>query len=223
MRKTFLVVGVSRYGLALVKQLAELDATVIGIDINGDELASAEQYLSSAFVCDARNKVALEEVGVNKKHIDHAIITIGGKLDATILTFMNLNELGIPRISVRVDDDRSRQVLERIGATEFITPETSAALTYASQIISDNMFEHTRISDKYSITEIKINEFFKGVQLVELNARNKYGVNIVAIVRNKETIIPTGETIIHAKDKIYVIGTASRISKLESVLNKEKK
>ena len=30
MRKTFLVVGVSRYGLALVKQLAELDATVIG-------------------------------------------------------------------------------------------------------------------------------------------------------------------------------------------------
>lgn len=221
MEKTFLVVGVSRYGLALVKQLSDLGATVIAIDINKEELSIAEQYLNLTFVCDARSKAALESIGVSKRHIDHAIITIGGKLDATVLTYMNLMDLGVPRISVRVDDERSRQVMERIGATEFITPETSAALTYANQIISDNIFEHIRINDKYSISEIKVRKSFKGIQLSDLNARNKYGVNIVAVVRNRETIIPSAETIIEGDDKIYVIGTATKIGKLEMFLNKE--
>ena len=221
MKKSFLVIGINRFGLSVVQSLTELGAEVIAVDINEEAVKRVAEYTEHCFICDG---VVLEDLkAIGADHIDHAIITIGGKLDSTILTYMNLRDLGVKRITVRIDDERYIEILKRLGATEFISPENTAGNTLANQIIGNSVLEYYYIDKKYGISKILVNPKFKTTQLIDLDSRNRFDVNIVGITRDNSFFIPKGTDEIKANDIILVIGRNSKIVKFENEINKESK
>ena len=59
-----------------------------------------------------------------------------------------------------------------------------------------------------------------GKTLVELNLRKDYGVSVLAIRRDRDTLSnPDGDTPIHAGDVIVVLGTPERIAKMLSLIH----
>lgn len=221
MKKSFLVIGLSRFGLSVVQSLTDLGAEVIAVDINEEAVKKVAEYTEHCFICDGVVIEDLKAIGAN--NVDHAIVTIGGKLDSTILTYMNLRDLGVKRITVRIDDERYIEILKRLGATEFISPENTAGNTLANQIIGNSVLEYYYIDKKYGISKIQVSSKFKAIQLLDLDSRNKFDVNIVGIIRNNNFFIPKETDSIEPNDIILVIGRNSKMVKFEQKINKEGK
>lgn len=217
MKKSFIVIGLGRFGMSIVKTLNTLTSNVIGVDIDESRVVLASQEIEKCYVCDCTKKRTLEELGVN--NIDHAIVSIGNNLQATILTTINLKELGVKKITVRIDDAEYESVMERLGADEIIIPEEDAGSMLAKQIMSDTILDFYSVDKDFAVVQIQVGSDFKEVTLQELDARNVFDVNIVGIIRNNKFFLPKGNDTIKGNDVVMVVGKTTKINKFDRRMN----
>ena len=85
---SFVVIGLGRFGSALARQLCQLGAEVLAMDVSADLVQQISQDVTHAVVGDARDKEVLRALGV--REMDCAVIAIGEDLAASVLTVMNL-------------------------------------------------------------------------------------------------------------------------------------
>lgn len=217
MKKSFVVIGLGRFGLCIVKTLSQLKCDVLAIDQSNDCVARAAEYIQNCAVCDATKKANLHDLSV--QNCDHAIVAIGNNLQATILATINLHELGVKKITVRVDDEEYIPVVTRLGATDIIIPEESAAISLSHQIVSDNILDYYKIKKEYGVSQLKVKSSFEPTILIDLDTRNKFDVNIVGIIRNDDFFIPRGTDKIIPYDVLLVVGKANKVLKLDQYIN----
>ncbi len=217
MKKTFLIIGLGRFGMAVIKTLGELNADVIAIDVNEKAVEEASNYVEHCAICDSTRINALKEIAADS--YDHAVVAIGNNLQATILTIINLKELGLKKISVRVDSNEYVKVMERLGADEIIIPEDEAAISFANQIISDTILEYHPITKDFSMVKIKVGEKFAEQSIVDLDVRNKFDINIVGITRDNKFYQPKATDTIKPNDILTVFGKSNKINKFDRFLN----
>ena len=118
---SFVVIGLGRFGSALARQLCQLGAEVLAMDVSADLVQQISQDVTHAVVGDARDKEVLRVLGV--REMDCAIIAIGEDLAASVLTVMNLKELGVPYVVCKAHDETHRRVLLKLGADRVVIPE----------------------------------------------------------------------------------------------------
>ena len=213
MKKTIAVIGLGRFGLSIVKTLSTLNCDVIAVDINVDCVTKAADYIEHCVVCDATKKASLKEIGV--ANVDHAIVAIGNDLQATILSTINLKELGVNHITVRIDDEEFASLMERLGATDVIIPEEASAAGLANQIMSDSLLDYYNIDQEYGVAQIKIPSDFVETTLIDMDIRNKFDVNIVGIIRNDKFFIPKGTDSVKQDDVLMICGKRNKILKVD--------
>ncbi len=219
MKKSFLIIGLGRLGLSIVEELAKQNVEIIAIDKSEEAVLKANDLIEHCFVCDSTNENALKKIGID--NIAHAVITIGGNIQNTILTTIILKELGVKKVSVRIDDEYYEKVMYKIGADDVIFPEKIAGVRYANSILSDTVLDYFRITNDFGIFKIIVSPNFNSIALIELDARNKYGVNIISISRGSNVFMPKGSDTINPNDEILVIGQNSKIAKFDSIINKK--
>jgi trk system potassium uptake protein TrkA len=217
MKKSFAVLGLGRFGLKLIEELSHHNADIIAIDTSEENVSKASEFVSNAFVCDATNENALKELGVG--NVDHAIIAFGSNLQATILSTIILKEMGINKITVRVDDDYYVKVIKKLGATDVISPQRIAGIRLANKIISDTFIDYFNISSDFCIVEISVNENVMPLNISDINPRNNFEVNLLLIQRGDNIFSPKGTDDIMPKDMLYIFGTRTKISKFDHFVN----
>ena len=217
MKKSFIVIGLGRFGMSVIKTLNSLTSSVIGVDIDESRVLLASQEIEKCYVCDCTKMSTLEELGA--KNVDHAIVSIGNNLQATILTTINLKELGVKKITVRIDDKEYENVMERLGADEIIIPEGSAGSMFARQIMSDTILDFYSVDKDYAVVQMSVKSSFKEVTLGDLNARNEFDINIVGITRNGKFFLPKGNDKIQPNDVVMVVGKTTKINKFDRRIN----
>lgn len=214
MKKEFVVIGLGRFGGSIVRELIEQGADVMAIDISPalvDEFAS---IATQAVVADTTDEVALKSLDI--QNFEHVIVGIGENIQASILTSLILKEIGVPKITVKAQNDYHEKVLVKIGADHVVRPERDMGIRVANNIISNNILDYLDLSDEHSIAEIKANENLAGHTLENLDVRAKYGVNIVAIKRQQEIIVsPKASMAIENDDLLVVIGSDHDIHEFE--------
>lgn len=218
MKKSFLIVGLGRLGISIIEELAKQNVDIIAIDINEESVLKASEIIEHCFICDSTSETALKQIGVD--NITHAIITIGGNIQSSILTTIVLKELGIKKVSVRIDDEYYEKIMYKLGADDVIFPEKIAGVRYANSVLSDTVLDYFRITNDFGIYRIVINKNFKPISLIELDSRNRYDVNIISINRGNKVFLPKGSDEIKPNDEILVIGQNQKIAKFDSVINK---
>lgn len=216
MRRKFLVIGLGRFGMQVAKALNEMNSDILAIDIESNRVEKASEFLSYCEICDASKMEVLKEL--NAQSFDTAIISIGS-LEATFLTIANLNELGVERIIVRLETDEYANICKKLGASEIIIPEEAAASSLAHGVMSDNILDYYEINDNYGVVQVRINESFTPKNLIDLDIRNRFDVNIVGIIRGKDFFIPKGVDTINPLDIVLVVGKQNKISKFEREMN----
>ena len=217
MKKTFLIIGLGRFGMAIIKTLSELNADVIAIDLDEKAVEEASKYVEHCAICDSTRIKALKEIAADS--YDHAVVTIGNNLQATILTIINLKELGIKKISVRVDSEEYAGVMKRLGADEVVIPEDEAAISFANQIISDTILEYHPITKDFSMVKLQVSEDFSEQTILELDVRNRFDINILGITRENHFTPAKASDTIKKGDVLTVFGKSSNISKFDRFLN----
>ena len=78
--KSYVVVGLGRFGTQTAKRLCELGCEVLAIDQSNDLVQHISEKVTQAVVADARDKDVLRALGV--ADFDCAIVAIGGSLGA---------------------------------------------------------------------------------------------------------------------------------------------
>ena len=218
MKKNFVVIGLGRFGINVVKGLIALKSECLAIDVNKEAVQLISDFTPNCAIADGTKIKALEELGI--KTIDHAIVAIGNSLQDTILTVINLRQLGVKKITVRIDSEEFRDIMIRLGATEVIIPEEASAVGLAHQIISDTILDYYKVNDEYSIATVIVGRNFQQQTLIELNSRKKYDINIIGITRDGQFFQPKADDTICVNDVLTVFGNSKKISKFDSFLNK---
>ena len=203
--KSYVVIGLGRFGKTLARQLCALGGQVLAIDVHSDLVQQVANDVTHAVVGDAQDKEVLRALGV--RDFDCAIIAIGGDLAASVLTTMNLKELGVPYIICKAHDDTHRRVLEKLGVDRVIIPEQENAQRLARSLNSHNVLDYIELSEEYGILEIPAPKSWIGKTLKELNVRAKLGVNIIAVESGKKTnVSPSADYQIREGDAMVVLG-----------------
>ena len=98
--RSYIVVGMGRFGSEVARQLHQLRCEVIAMDVNDELIQQISPYVTHAVVGDAQDKEVLRALGV--KDVDCAIVAIGDSLSDSVLTTMNLKEAFIPWLEFKV-------------------------------------------------------------------------------------------------------------------------
>ena len=213
MKKSFLVIGLDPFGIAVAQELTNLDFDVICLDIKPEAVSKVASFAADAIIGDSTDAQVLREIGAN--HVDHVIVSIPGNVQNSILTTMILSEMKVPKITVKVENQYHAKVASRVGATDVIDSEQSAGRRLARKLISDNVLDYYNITDDYGVYELKVGPNYETKPLIDLDVRNKFNVNILLIIRNGKTVNPRADTLIEANDTIILIAEHKFIHKFE--------
>ncbi|WP_342756090.1 potassium channel family protein [Kineothrix sedimenti] len=212
----FGVIGLGRFGYALAKTLSDNGKEVLVLDNNESKVKQIQDKVQQAFVIDQLDKPTLEEAGI--QNCGTVIVCIGEHIEASILTTLNVIELGVPRVIAKAISAEHGRVLQKIGA-EVVYPERERAIRLANSLTTPRVLDYIDLSNQYSISEIRLTEKLHGKTIFELNFRKKFGLNIIAIVRGNETIIEiTPDLQLTTNDWVAVVGTKDSIIKFERYL-----
>ncbi len=214
MKKEFVVIGLGRFGGSIVRSLTDQGMEVMAIDQDEDKVNEFSSIASHAVVADSTDESVLKSLGI--RNFDHVIVAIGDDIQSSILTTLMLKEIGVKKITVKAQNDYHEKVLRKIGANQVVHPERDMGRRIAHNIISNNVLDYLELSDEHSIVEIVANDHLSGNSLIDLDIRAQFGINIVAIKRNKDIIVsPQADEQIRVGDILIVIGADTDISRFE--------
>ena len=203
MMRSYIVVGLGRFGQGVARQLCALGAEVLAMDVRNDLVQQVANDVTHAVVGDARDKEVLRALGA--RDFDCGIIAIGEDLAASILIAMNMQELEVPYIVCKAHDDTHRHVLEKLGVNRVVIPEKEQAQRLARSLNSHNVLEYIELSEEFGILEVPAPKSWIGKTLKELNIRAKLGVNIIAVESGDRTNVSPGADYRIRQDDIMVV------------------
>ncbi|MFP3663987.1 MULTISPECIES: potassium channel family protein [Priestia] len=215
MKKEFAVIGLGRFGGSICKTLSDQGMEVLAIDIDEEKVNEYANVASHAVVGDSMDEAVLKSLGI--RNFDHVIVAIGDNIQASILTTLILKELGVEKITVKAQNDYHAKVLSKIGANFIVHPERDMGRRIANNMISNSVLDYLELSEEHSIVELVASKRMAGNTLIELDIRAKYGINIVAIKRDRDIIVsPQASETIQEGDVLIVIGADADINRFEN-------
>ena len=214
--KSYMVIGLGRFGTEAAKKLCELGCQVLAMDISSELVQQVSNYVTHAVVANAQDKEVLRALGA--KDFDCAIVSIGASLADSVLATMNLKELGVPHIVCKAHDETHREVLMKLGADQVVIPEQENAARLARSLSCPNVLDYIELSDEYGIIEVPAPKRWLDKTLKELNVRAKLGVNIIAIKRDgRINVSPAADYQILEGDTMVVLGDAAALDTVQKL------
>ena len=214
--KSYVVVGLGRFGTEVARRLCEFGCEVLAVDTNADLVQQVSNDVTQAVVADARDKEVLRALGV--RNFDCAVIAIGDSLADAVLVTMNLKELGIPKVVCKARDDTYRQVLKKLGADQIVIPEQEQAYRLARSLSSQNVLDYIELSEDYGIIDLPAPDSWTGKTLRELNVRAKLGVNILAVKKeHKINVSPMADYAVCKGDIMVILGDTAALKAVQKL------
>lgn len=217
-RKSFAVIGMGRFGQSVVEELIKKDVDVLVIDKDPERISKMSQIATHAVTLDTTDVQALKEVGINS--IDCVVVAIGKDLQSSILTTLILKDLDVETVIVKVQNADHAKVVEKLGADEIIQPEQQSGKRLASKIVSDNVLDYIDLNDSHSFIVVNATKKIIDSTIINLDVRNRFKINVVAVRRGDDVIIPNADTMIEPGDQLLLIGNNSDLDKFNSWLQK---
>lgn len=216
--RSFAVIGLGNFGHFTARFLAERGLEVLAIDSSEAQVERVKQFVEKAIIADATKREVLERVGV--QDMDAVIVSVGEKVDTSILITMYLRELNVKQIIAKAISEDHGKILHIMGATEVIFPERDVAAKIAETLANPSILDTLSLGPDYSIVQLAPPEHFMHKSLRELDIRNKYNIQVIAIkelVPENVIAVPPADYTIKDSDVLLVIGRHEDIEKLRKV------
>ena len=214
MQKNIIVLGLGRFGYAVATRLAQKGAYVTAVDSSYKTVEKIASLVSSSVQADITEELALKSLGIN--NYDAAIIATGSDLEASIEATLICKDSGINQVIAKASSESHARILEKIGADYIVFPEADTAERLARSLVGPNLLEVIEFSDEFSIIEVKAHKSWLGKNLIDLDFRNEYQMNVVAFERDGQMIIDFDPSLeIEENDILVLIGTSENAKELE--------
>lgn len=179
MKKSIAVLGLGKYGMSLAHALSDLGVDVLAVDKEEALVKEAAEFCTAAICAELIKEENLKTLGL--KDMDVVVVAIGRNLEASIISVMVSKELGVPTVVAKSTSDRMTSILQRIGADKVIMPEEYAGKRSATILASQSALDYFQVDKNLCMVEMKPLEDWIGKSLIELNMRNSFEINVVAV------------------------------------------
>lgn len=213
--KSFLVIGLGRFGSSVARELAGLGQEVLVLDKAEDNVQRIADDVMQAIQGDAQDEAVLRSVGA--RNFDCCVVGVGADMEASILITVMLKEMGAKCIVAKAQSAVHALVLERVGADRVVLPESEMGVRLAQRLARTNVVDYLGVSDDYSILEIHTPKSWVGHSLGALNVRARYQINVLAIRHGgggHVDVTPAVDQIIQQDDVLVIIGSNENVNRV---------
>jgi trk system potassium uptake protein TrkA len=211
-KRQIAVIGLGSFGIATTRALFEMGHEVLAIDNDEAPLNEVMDHATHVVQADGCDRAAMEELGVGS--LDVAIVAIA-ELEASILTFITLKDLGVPQVIARASNAVHAQILEKLGVNRVILAEQETALRLAHTFAVRQALDYMSLDPDYGVAKLAPPESFIGRTLQEIELRQKYDVSLIALLRQDAILFyPRSDERIRATDLIVVAGRDEKLEHL---------
>ncbi len=214
MGKQFAVFGLGSFGKSVALTLQSFGCDVIAVDNCYEKIQDIADSVSYAMCGDVIEPEFMKTIGA--RNLDGAVIAISENLEAAIMATMLSKEMGIPYVLVKAMDELQGKILEKIGADSIVYPEIDMGERVAKKLISTEFIDWIELSSDYSLTEKLIPKQWEGKSLAELRVREKYGINVIGILKeDKMDMALDPSKPLQPDDMLFIIGKNSDLEKFK--------
>ncbi len=178
-KKSIAVLGLGQYGWSLAETLYSMGEDVLVADCDEMIIRDMSSKVTTAICVNLDNEDEISAIGL--QNMDIVITCMGGNLSASIRCVAIAKENNVPLVIAKSASDRMSKILKRVGADKVICPEEEGGIRSARILTSQYIHDFYEISDNLCMVELYPKKSWVGKNLIELNLRKKYNMNIAAI------------------------------------------
>jgi trk system potassium uptake protein TrkA len=198
------VIGLGRFGSALARILRALGHDVLAIDNDATHVQQLADDLPHLVQADATDLETLKQLDVGS--YAHAVVSMGESLESSVLTVLNLSQIGLEDIWVKANNPANGRVAERLGAHHVIYPEADMGERVA-HLVTGKLIDFIEGDDGFAIAKMRAPAEILNKALSESNVLERHGVTVLGIRRRHEDFIfAKADTVVKPGDLLIVAG-----------------
>ncbi|HBX22032.1 MAG TPA: TrkA family potassium uptake protein [Desulfotomaculum sp.] len=213
-KKSFLVVGLGRFGQGVIEELFERGHDIFAIDQNEEVLEDVRDMIISGAVLDVADDEDEFARLVGEKNFDEAVLAMGSDFEGTLIATSILKEAGI-KISVKASSRRRGNVLEKMGADKIVFPERDMGRRLAHSISAESEIDFLELPQGFVVEQLEVGPGFANKTIAKLNTTNRFGIWILLVYHDGETMQPTAFTTLNRGDIMVIFGKKNKLPSFE--------
>ena len=212
-KKTYAVFGLGRYGSAVARELVDNGMEVIAVDVDQRIVDDAAAYIPVCKCADVTDAEVISRLGIGG--IDTVIVCMAGSLESSVMAVTLCKEVGVSTVIAKCANEMHQKILLRVGADQVVFPENESGVRLAKNLLSSGFIDMISLSRDVSMVEIDVKDEWLGKNLIELDLRKKYGLNIVAVKKGEEVNVNINpEKALESGTTLIVIANTAKLRKL---------
>ena len=214
MKKTYAVFGLGRYGIAVARELVEHGMEVIAVDSEERIVNMAADELPICKCADITDPDVIRQLGIS--NVDVVIIAMANNLEASVMAVTLCKEIGVRTVIAKCANEMHQKILTRVGADKVVFPENESGIRLARNLLSSGFVDMVSLAKNVSMIELDVKPEWLGKNLIQLNLRKKYSINVVALRRADMVSVDIDpHAPLQKEDKLIVIANTEKLSKLK--------
>ncbi|KQP26080.1 MULTISPECIES: TrkA family potassium uptake protein [unclassified Aeromicrobium] len=204
-----IVLGLGRFGSAVARSLVQLGHDVLAVDERPEIVQRYASDFTHVVAADTTDTEALRQIGAEQFGV--AVVGIGTDIEASVLTVLGLLDLGVKEVWAKAISGKHAAILERVGATHVIRPESQMGKRVA-HLVTGTMTDFIEFDDGFAIARTRAPECTVDRTLTDSNVRQKYGVTVVGLkTRGEDFTYAKADTFVTTGDELIVSGPTPKV------------
>ena len=222
--RNVMILGGSRIAYYLAKTLTGAGNDVKIIEMDRELCEELCESLPKAVVIhgDGAQQELLVEEGL--RNMD-AFVALTGMDEENILLSVFASAQNVPKVISKVNREELGALAERLGLECIVSPRKIIAdvvVRYAralqNSIGSDIETLYTLADDRVEAVEFLVREDFRALDKPLKEVSLRPNILIAGIIRERRPLIPTGDDVIRAGDRVVVMAADRRLRNLDDIL-----
>lgn len=214
MKKSYAVFGLGRYGIAVARELAENGMEVIAVDCDERIVNAAADELPICKCADITDPDVIRQLAI--ANVDVVVIAMANNLEASVMAVTLCKEVGVETVIAKCANEMHQKILTRVGADKVVFPENESGIRLAKNLLSSGFVDMVSLAKNVSMIELDVKPEWVGKNLIELNLRKNYSINVVALRKGDMVSVNIDPHMaLKECDKLIVIANTEKIAKLK--------
>lgn len=209
--KSVLIIGAGQFGMHIARRMSQLRCEIMAVDSEEERINTILPLVTNAQIGDSTNADFMRSLGI--PDFDVCIVTISDSFQDSLETTALLKELGANKVIARAQNDVQEKFLLRNGADETVYPEKQTAIRLATKEASDDILDVFQLDHDINIYEVRVPQAWNRKTIAELDIRKKHSLNIIAVRKSDQLVVPMPDMFLTPDDAILVLGNMKDIHK----------